>query len=1566
MVKGVRAIIFVMLMLAAPIGIVFIGADLPEQESQPGLSDFPTSGEPLENIGPSFDAGLFEPFFTENRGQFGQWPARYYAQGRPFSVAFGDGWIVYYLQGGDGPEDSSAAVVRVTFVGANAVPPNGREVVGQKSHYLRGSDPSGWVTQVSNYRTVVYQELWEGIDLAFHFADGQLKYEFTVSPGAEPSAIMMAYEGIDLLQVCGTTGDLIVRAGGLILRDRAPISYQDVDGVLEEVPTVFLLQGGGRVAFDISDHEPDLALTIDPGMLFSTFLGESGDDVGYDVTVDGDGYVYVAGRTSSSDFPLTTGAYDTRFMTSEAFVSKFSPDGASLVYSTFIGGDQDEEATGVVVDENGLVCLTGTTYSSDFPTTSGAFCETRSGERDAFALKLNVTGSSLEYSTYLGGRRDEEAKALDLDSNGSVYVTGWTNSSDFPTVEGSFMRAGEGLDVFVVKLNEDGSELEYSSVIGGNGDDYSNDLAIDNSGCAYFTGWTASKFYPITEVDTDWLRLNRGSENPDVFVTKLNATGEAMVYSTFIGEVYGEWGTGIDVDREGCAYVVGATLSSLFPQLPSIYPAPTAGKRPSPDSFILKLAPSGDHLEYSKVLNVSYTDEARAVSVDGEGCAFVSGYVDGWGNFHTTPDAFQPSSSSGEREAYVLRLDDQGDQVLYASYLGGNNNDHANALALDRNDLVYVTGITYSTQGFPTTPGVYDNTSEASTTGLPVGDAFLCKLDISHPYLVNDTSDLYATTGDTYTFNLTIADNVGVAEVGLEYWFAGSNVSNITNITLDLLWGNDRNGSWIATIEISSSDLVPFYYRVWAKDANGLNVTIRDHKINVLDNDLPFFENLSPASGGTGNEINLSVRVGDNICVSEVAAIYSQGGLINLASGNWMTPSSTSNGSNGIYNFTIVLPWYSTDPFQYQFWANDTSRNWNKTEMFEVEVVDDDRGEITVQPLPDEVTTGQELTHGVFARDNIGVASVTFTWWFDVPDSEEPITWPMDARSVDAVGIGNYTTTFRVPFDIIYPYVPRIKVIFNATDLAGNIATSGIIVIDVRDDDRPWFLEDIGPRTATTGDPFNITVDVWDNIALANVWVQYWYGTGGTFNLSLAHAEGNAWNTTITIPTTARVLHYYFDAIDTSGNGNWSAQIDLLVLDNDAPVVAYDSSDEVTTTGDRVTFKVRVEDNLFVKGVRVVYWMGDGEQVELELVGQDLNMYNNGTYRAITDAPSNASGALTYIIETFDDAGNLGTTEERHIEVRDNEIPWFGDDLSDMEAWRGEMFHFDIVVGDNVGVDELWCEWWFGESGHLNESMPLGTRIAIDVPLDPEGPLRYLFAIRDAAGNWNSTDVFVREVLNRPPVITGLDVWNVTEEEDEELFLLEFIDDRDDSTWVLTLESPDPSVILDVYTLRVRHDVWVEDYVIELSVSDGRNTTWQNVTLHVLAVNDPPRIDNVMFNGTPFDNTMDIAEFKEGRQDVLAVQAFDEEGDRLNYSWLRNGVEVASGQEVMYRDLPLGIYVLTLNVDDGTDTTSLQISVIVTEEVETSTTWQWAVVLLVVVIIVLAVLTVMVFGRRDE
>jgi hypothetical protein len=607
--------------------------------------------------------------------------------------------------------------------------------------------------------------------MAFHFADGELKYEFTVAPGADPSSIVMVYEGSDTMEVHEVTGDLLVTAGNLVMRDRAPVSIQQVGGDRVEVSTEFELLGGGRVGFDVDRHDPDLVLTIDPGMMFCTFLGESGDDEGYDVAVDQDGHAYVAGLTTSSKFPLTAGAYDTSLSSSEAFVSKFSPDGSTLEYSTFIGGDRYDTAAGIAVGRDGNVYLVGTTNSTDFPITGGAFCTTRPGSYDTFALKLNVTGSSLEYSTYIGGSGYERTKAVGIDASGSVYITGWTLSTDFPTVDGSFRRPGKGTNNYVVKLRGDGSDLDYSVLIGGNRTEVPNDIAIDDAGCAYITGETNSSDYPIAPGAFDPMFGSESYRYTDAFVTKLNATGESLVYSTYIGDAYDDVGIGIDVDAEGYTYVVGATRSGFFPTLPVM--GHQGRSRASWDTFILKLGVSGHYLNYSKVLNVLSTrDEARAVSVDEEGCAYVAGSVIG-GGFPTTPDAFQPLNLSRDGDAYVLKMDAEGDRILYASYLGGNGEDHSNAVALDANDTVYITGKTYSTQGFPTTKGVYDNTSDATTSGVPLGDAFLCRLDISRPYLVNDTSDRIATTGETFTFNLTIADKMGVVEAGLQYTGSG-------------------------------------------------------------------------------------------------------------------------------------------------------------------------------------------------------------------------------------------------------------------------------------------------------------------------------------------------------------------------------------------------------------------------------------------------------------------------------------------------------------------------------------------------------------------------------------------------------------------------------------------------------------------------------------------------------------------------------------------------------------------------------------------------------------------------
>jgi hypothetical protein len=1452
-------------------------------------------------------------------------------------------------------------VVRVTFLGANEVIPEGTDTLVHRNNYLLGSDPTGWVTDVPNHQRIFYNGLWDGIDLEFRFEGGEFKYEFIVAPGSDPSRIVMTYEGMDSVEVCGETGDLLVRARDVTLRDRKPFTYQDDAGDRVTVPSAFSLLGENRVAFQLGEFDRGLPMVIDPGMIFSTFLGESGNDRGNDVAVDGDGYVYVAGFTTSSTFPVTPGAYDNTFNSSEAFVSKFSPNGTSLEYSTFIGGTKYEEATAVAVDDNGIVHLAGITHSSDFPTTAGAFCTTLAGGSDAFALKLNVTGSSMDYSTFIGGYGLEKATGIDLDANGSLYVTGWTKGGKyFPKVNGSFRKYWNYTDAFVVKLKRDGSDLEYSCVLGGEFKDDAHAIVVDDKGCAYITGSTHSKYYPITSGAYNHMAFAT-EYIPDVFVTKLSATGGSLVYSTFIGEDWNDTAWDIDVDAEGNAYVVGSTQSGMFPMLPPRpYPYETRGG----DSFILKLSDSGHHLEYSKVLNITHRDAALGVSVDPEGRAFVAGYVDGRGNFPITSNAFQAQSYSDEMEAYVLMVDEYGDNVLYSSFLGGNEDDSINAIAMDGDDLIYVTGHTFSTQGFPATTGVYDNTSDASKVGTPTGDAFLCKMDISVPYLVNDTSNRTATTGETFTFNLTIADNIGVVTSGVQYWF-GEEV-NSTNLSLVLTGGDERNGSWTGTIDVPSDSLKFLYYRAWANDTADLNITVRDYSILVIDNDLPFAVNLSPASGGTGNRLNLSVRVVDNIAVDKVAVLYPGGGLLNLDPDGWRMTTSSTGQDGDVYNFTIVLPWYSTDPLEYRFWANDTSGNWIMSEVFELEVVDDDPPWVTVRPFPDVVTTGQELELRIHVRDYIGVSGVWFTWWFEGANETARVTRPMEKWSVDALGNGHYTITFDVPVDIVILPIPRIGMTFKATDTSNNTMTTRVFWLEVRDNDPPWFLQDMSSQEATTGDPFDFSVRVGDNVDLETVWVFYWFGGGRSFEIPLEEGLAGEWSTTITVPHALTALHYFIGARDSSGNKNWSAQEDLLVMDNDGPEVVRDTSDSVATTGDPFIIEFRVEDNIFVDDVKAVYWLAGGEQHEPPLLSNYLPIGRNGTHRATVDVPFNASGPLVYVIIASDNSANVLTTDERYIEVLDNDPPWFGDDLSDDEAWRGEPFNFDIEVWDNIDVEQLWCVWWYGDGERTNGSVPRGSTLAIELALDPEGPLRYSFVARDAGGNWKGFGRFQRTVNNIPPTIKGLQIWNVTEEVLEELDLREFIDDRDDTTWVVTVDGMDPKMTLKEYSLSVLHDVWVPDYMIAVSVSDGLNTTWHNITVHVVGVNDPPQLYEVKHNGKPFDIQNDIASFREGRDTSMTVLATDEEGDALHYSWMRGGVEVATGQKLWGGDLPIGEYDLVLNISDGVATTSYLVSVSVTEDEQLFTSRIWAVIVVALVVVGLAVLLVVRVGRERD
>jgi hypothetical protein len=395
-------------------------------------------------------------------------------------------------------------------------------------------------------------------------------------------------------------------------------------------------------------------------LVYSTYLGGSVDGVARAIAVDSSGNAYLTGSTDSPDFPTTPGAFQpahTGAFAINAFVTKLNASGSALVYSTYLGGGRADEGTGIAVDSAGNAYVTGVTNSPDFPTTPGSLRSTRRGPRDAFVTKLNASGSALVYSTYLGGGRADEGLGIAVDSTGAAYVTGSTNSPDFPTTSGAFQSTRSGpRDAFVTKLNASGTALVYSTHLGGSEHDGGSSIAVDIAGNAYVTGFTFSSDFPTTQ--RAFQSKLRGSEN--AFVTKLNATGTALVYSTYLGGSDHDGGSGIAVDSTGNAYVTGDTNSPDFPTTSAALRSTLRGPR---DAFVTKLNPAGTALVYSTYLGGSGVDEGRSIAVDFAGNAYATGGTRS-PNFPTTAGAPQtaygPSlpAGGGHNNAFVAKIAD--------------------------------------------------------------------------------------------------------------------------------------------------------------------------------------------------------------------------------------------------------------------------------------------------------------------------------------------------------------------------------------------------------------------------------------------------------------------------------------------------------------------------------------------------------------------------------------------------------------------------------------------------------------------------------------------------------------------------------------------------------------------------------------------------------------------------------------------------------------------------------------------------------------------------------------------
>lgn len=571
-----------------------------------------------------------------------------------------------------GKKSQSTNVLRMRLLDANPdVRVTGTDELPGKSNYLLGRDPKKWRTNIRTYKKVAYEQIYPGIDLVYYGNQRELEYDFVVNPGADPRLIHLQINGARELHSTQQGGVMLLTEGGEFTLE-APRVYQEIAGRKHSVRGEWVIRRKNELAFQLEHYDHSKSLVIDPVLLYSTYLGGAQTEVGNGIAVDTAGNAYITGITTSADFPT----------------------------------------------------------ANPLPAPNNAL----QGAEDAFVTKLNADGSALVYSTFLGGTASDEGGAIAVDSSGNAYITGFTNSDDFPLVNPVFSNRCISLTqcatVFVSKLSSAGNSLLFSTFADGA---YGRGIAVDSANNIYTTGNTFDGYEATANAYQT--TYGGGANSGDAFLTAYNSSG-AVTYATYLGGRADDVGQGIAIDANGKVHIVGQTQSSNFPVLNPL-PAPNNALQGSDDAFVTEMDPTlsgAASLIYSTFLGGTGNDKANGVAVDASGNSYVGGWTDST-DFPTTAGAYQTGCTgacSGGSDAFVAKLSPAGNSLVYSTYVGGGSIDQANALAVDTAGNVFITGFTDSFD-FPTLNAFQDSCGIGCDG---TGDAFVTQLNSSGTALV--------------------------------------------------------------------------------------------------------------------------------------------------------------------------------------------------------------------------------------------------------------------------------------------------------------------------------------------------------------------------------------------------------------------------------------------------------------------------------------------------------------------------------------------------------------------------------------------------------------------------------------------------------------------------------------------------------------------------------------------------------------------------------------------------------------------------------------------------------------
>lgn len=715
--------------------------------------------------------------------------------------------------GAQSPPSFRTDVVRMQLAGASSdLRVSGADQLPGTANYFIGNDAKKWHRGIPTYGKVKYTGVYPGVDLVYYGNQNQLEYDFVVVPGAEIKPIRLRFAGVERLKL-DSDGDLEVIAKNGEIAFHKPFVYQDVNGQRQRVEGRFALLAKNTVGFALGSYDRSRALIIDPTLAYSTYLGGTGAGYGTAIAVDAEGEAYVTGTNSSSNFPTTGNAYSS---SGASFITKLNADGTSLIYSTYFGGSNDYP-TGISIDGAGNAYVAGNAFSTDFPVTTGAFQTVNKGGANqvsnGFVIKLNATGTALVYSTYLGGSGlsgyagigslgeivgGDGCSYIAVDASGNAYVTGTAFSTDFPVTGGSLQGSNKSAssklpNSFVTKLNPEGTALVYSTYLGGSRGDEGSGIAVDSDGNAYAIGGTYSTDFPVTGGALQ--NKNNAAANgfSNGFLAKLNMSGSALVYATYLGgsgdingpadNNNGDAAFSVAVDSSGNAYLSGLTQSSDFPVTAGAFQNAnlsfSAGLGPS--YFVSKINPSGTGLVYSTYLGSSVGDGnagSSGMALDSQGNIYLTGFTLGT-DFPVTANAFQTVNNCGIHHlnnVFFTELNSSGSGLVYSTYLGGTGYpfsivvngisttayycDMGYGVSLDGNGNAYLTGSAASPD-FPITAGAYQ-TAKAAISNVYISKFALNAGTIVAPTTTMLTADVNPqTVGTKVTFTADVAPVTG-------------------------------------------------------------------------------------------------------------------------------------------------------------------------------------------------------------------------------------------------------------------------------------------------------------------------------------------------------------------------------------------------------------------------------------------------------------------------------------------------------------------------------------------------------------------------------------------------------------------------------------------------------------------------------------------------------------------------------------------------------------------------------------------------------------------------------------